>query len=230
MTVHRKLKKIIVAGIATMLFLCGCVQQKNIVEGNSSSVEGPSSKCILEFHGAISVKEVSQPLELYYYQIGDNQYSYEISVGGKKQSFPLREDFDVSTVAQGYDIQDVNQDGHDDLLIELGLYGKCKPWDCLVYSESLGYVEVIGYNELMIPHWSSESGMVVEEWNNGSTQYAINRYRILDSDLVLAECLTWEYIDGEISGYTISKRINGEMMVIADSVKDSEIELDYWYN
>lgn len=230
MTLHRKLKRIIATGIAIMLFLCGCTQQKNIVVETNSSIEETLPECILEFHGTIPVNEVSKPLALYYYQIGDNQYSYEISVAGKAQSFQLREDFDVSTIVQGYDIQDVNQDGHDDLLIEIGLYGKCKSWDCLVYSEGLGYVEVTGFHGLMIPHWSSESGMVVEEWNNASTQYAINRYRVIGSDLVLAECLTWEYVDGELSGYTIRKRVDDEMMVIVDSVKESEIDFDYWHS
>ena len=229
MTMHRKLKKFIAIGITIILFLSGCIQQKNIVVETCPSIDETLPECILEFHGTIPVNEVSKPLDLYYYQMGDNQYTYEISVDGKTQNFPLRDDFDVSTIAQGYEIQDVNQDGQNDLLIEIGLYGKCRPWSCLVYSKDLGYIEVSGFDELMIPHWSSENNMVVEEWTNGSTQYAINRYWIIGSELVLAESLTWEYIDGKVSGYTVRKKVDEEMIIIMNMVNESEIDFDYWY-
>lgn len=228
--IHRKLKTWIAAGIAGMLFLCGCSQQKDIVAETSAPTDETSSEYILEFHGTISVNDEAKTFDLYYYQIGEGQYAYDVSVDGNTQTFSLREDFDPSAITQGYEIQDVNQDGQYDLLIEIGLYGKYRPWSCLVYSEDLGYVEVSGFDELMIPHWSSAHNMVEEEWSNDATQYAINRYRVVGSDLILAESLTWEYVDGTLTGYTVRKRVDEEMKIILDKVKESEIDFDYWYN
>ena len=230
MVTRCKRRKSIAIGIVTMLFLCGCTRQKTTFVETSSPAEETLSECILEFHGTIPVNGASKTLDLYYCHINDHHYAYEIFIDGNMQTFPLREDFEASTVTRGYEIQDVNQDGQEDILIELGLYGKCMPWACFVYSEDSRYVAVPGFDELMIPHWSDKHGMVVEEWNNGSTQYAINRYRVIGNDLILTESLFWEYTDGNMSGYTIKKRVDGEMKVIRDKIKESEINLDDWYS
>lgn len=58
----------------------------------------------------------------------------------------------ISTIRQGLQIVDVNGDGSDDLLMDLGLTGQIKIALCLVYDKgSDDYVIVEGFTELAYP-------------------------------------------------------------------------------
>lgn len=58
----------------------------------------------------------------------------------------------ISTIRQGLQIVDVNGDGSDDLLMDLGLTGQIKIALCLVYDEeSDDYIIVEGFTELAYP-------------------------------------------------------------------------------
>ena len=48
-------------------------------------------------------------------------------------TYPLREDFMPKTVMDGMEIMDVNSDGVDDFLFDLGIYGQMRLKACLVY-------------------------------------------------------------------------------------------------
>lgn len=223
------MKKNIAIGIAFVLLLCGCTQRQAINIETTSSIEVTYPECIAVFHGTITINEEPEPLDLYYYKESNQNYSCKLAVAGQSKTIPLRDDFMLSTITRGFEIQDVNQDGKDDILIELGIYGKARSVACFVDITGGGFVEVTDFRKLFIPHWSSASGMVVDEWMADEGEFGIDHYVIEVDKLILAESLVWEYKNGNAPVYTESRNIDGEMIVIQDCVSESKLDLDYWY-
>ncbi len=152
------MKKLIVIGAAIALLLCGCSQQKDINQNvnieSTSSTEETLPKCIYEFHGTIMINEEKVPLDLYYYKESEQNYSYELVVADQSKTYPLLEYFIPHSISYGFKIQDVNQDGINDIFVELGQYGKMMPVDCFVCTAELGYIRVEGFSELYDPSGS----------------------------------------------------------------------------
>lgn len=187
------------------------------------------NKPCLEFHGDIIVKETKQTVDLFYYQTGDYEFHCELVIGGETIVIPLREDFMASTVHQGFEILDVNQDGFDDILMEHGIFGQIRIFSCYVYTSG-GYEAVPGFEDLSNPEWLDSDGVITEQWstmpNNG-----VNRYRIQGTQLILEESMLCHHIAEPQGGpwYTIKRRINDELIVVQENVSESEIDLNYWY-
>lgn len=224
-----KMKKAIALGIAIALLLCGCTQQQEINMESNPSIEETLPECILEFHGTVTINEEAEPLDLYYYKESEQNYSYKLVVAGQSKTSPLRKDFIPSTVMYGFEIQDVNQDGIHDIIIELGVYGKMKPADCFIGTAELDYIQVAGFSELYNPVWMPASGTIIDSGRGGAGEYWMDRYEVHESELVLIESLSWKYTDGSSPKYTEKKIINGKTVIVQDSVSESEIDIERWY-
>lgn len=62
----------------------------------------------------------------------------------------MRDDLLPSSLS-GFEICDVNRDGKDDILINLGIYGKARPMDCFLGTEESDFIRMDDFTELFIP-------------------------------------------------------------------------------
>lgn len=186
------------------------------------------TQSLLYFKDDLTICREKVPLSLCYYQDGAN-FFYTLTTPNWTESFPLRDGFDPLTIDMGLEIQDVNQDGMDDIIVELGLYGKTSPWNCFVHTQESKFTQVDGFSDLFAPRWSETSHMIIDSGIGGAADFWIGRYEIKGSALVLVERLRWEYIDGGAPLYTEERIIDGETIVVHDAVPESKIDLEYWY-
>ena len=218
----------------TAVLLCGCAGQKALdaeppasaQEVLEETAEGAVAECITEFHGTITVNEKPEPVDLYYYQESENEYFYELDVGGQSITVPMRDDLLPSSLS-GFEICDVNRDGKDDILINLGIYGKARPMDCFLCTEESDFIRMDDFTELFIPVWKPASGTILDCGGAGDT-YWMKRYKVVGTELVLLETLDWIYINGGSPRYTQKKLVNGELITVLDSVPESEVDLTRW--
>lgn len=212
----KKYRFILLLALAALLAGCGSAPETE-APVETAIAEAP----LLSFTGSLN----GEDLELQYFED-----SYTLKVGGHAQTIPLTGRLMVSSVGQGFQIVDLNQDGMDDVLIELGIRGQCMPMDCFLWQshKTQGPVLLPEFENLMIPRWSEELNMVINEWHNGPGEYAIERYVIEDDRLVLVESLTWSYETGSPL-YTVRKTVDGELVTVLDQVPEREIDLDSWY-
>ena len=128
--INCKIPKTAVIGMTAVL-LCECAGQKALdaeppasaQEVLEETAEGAVAECITEFHGTITVNEKPEPVDLYYYQESENEYFYELDVGGQSITVPMRDDLLPSSLS-GFEICDVNRDGEE---IEVSIKGRHDP-------------------------------------------------------------------------------------------------------
>ena len=193
---------------------------------NESQEEG----LLLTFYGSVNIDGEEQPISVKYCQDADTLYYIELAIPKTNITIPLRDDFMLDSIEHGFEVCDINSDGNDDLIIELGIYGQTRPARCFVFTEENGYIEIPEFADLSSPRLVSTSKTVIDEWHSGLTEYGIDRYIIVGAHLLLEESLYWIYENGQDPLYTESKNINGNMVIIRENLKESEIDFDYWYN
>lgn len=86
----------------------------------------------------------------------------------------------AETIGQGLTIADVNDDGSDDLLLDLGLIGQMYHTVCFVYDAEKGFVEVEGSSELSTPQYNGGL-FVTEEPGRPGHEY----YQVIGDKLIL---------------------------------------------
>lgn len=89
----------------------------------------------------------------------------------------MRDDLLPSSLS-GFEICDVNRDGKDDILINLGIYGKAKPMDCFLCTEESDFIRMADFTELFIPVWKPASGTILDCGGSGDT-YWMKRYKVI---------------------------------------------------
>lgn len=185
---------------------------------------------LLEYNGSVHIDGEKQPISVKYYKNTAPLYYVELALPKTNITIPLRDDFMLDSIEHGFEVCDINSDGNDDLIIELGIYGQTRPARCFVFTEENGYIEIPEFADLSSPRLVSTSKTVIDEWHSGLTEYGIDRYIIVGAHLLLEESLYWIYENGQDPLYTESKNINGNMVIIRENLKESEIDFDYWYN
>lgn len=231
----REIPKTVVSGIVAALLLCGCIQQKApeieippaVEKVPEETAEEVPMECIAEFHGTLTVNQKSEPIDLYYYRGSENKYWYALNVAGRSKTFPMHDDVMPASLG-GFEIYDVNQDGMDDILIGLGIYGKSRPMDCFLSTEASEFILMEDFSELFCPAWRPDSCTIVDSGGSGDA-YWMRRYKISGTELVLLETLDWIYVNGGAPRYTQKKLVNGELVTVLDSVPESQVDLDRWY-
>ena len=89
---------------------------------------------------------------------------------------------DAESIEQGLIIMDVNKDGYDDLLLDLGLFGQQYHSVCFVHSPGGNYIEVAGFTDLSSPEYDVNEGIfTVEE----PGEFGYKKYLIMEDELLL---------------------------------------------
>lgn len=208
--------------------------EEDVIPARERKAQLPSSiengrNLVKKFYGDIVIDGSPQSISLNYYEVGTKCYYAELTVGVKVFQIPLEEIFWPETVETGFQICDVNQDGHSDIVIEEGIMEQFRFADCFVYEPSKGFVEVPGFSGLYSPTWSEESKVVIEEWSS-PTLHVINRYSLSGAELVLQESLSWKYTNGGVPLYRQQNLVNGEMVTVGENISETDIDLEYWYS
>lgn len=164
-----------------------------------------------------------------------NFYQVMVSVGDSSKNpscsfcdtVSLVDDFNPETIDIGYLISDVNSDGDDDILIDLGVASPYRFFNCYVYdSNKMNFTKVKDFSSLPDPKIISDDGIVISCWKDGPVAYGADKYHIVGSDLQLSSRLTqsYAYDNGERPRYTEEKMINGRLTIIKENVLGDEID------
>lgn len=134
------------------------------------------------------------------------------------------------SIEQGLLVLDVNHDGSDDFLMELGIRGHMYHSICFVYdSNKQEYVEVPGFRVLDTPVYYPEQGyflvpsdgdFIYEDGYRAQT----DKYIIEENRLILIEQLLYKYLgEGEGYRYRVQQIRDGEIIITQKDVLEEEI-------
>ena len=142
-------------------------------------------------------------------------------------TYPLREDFMPKTVMDGMEIMDVNSDGVDDFLFDLGIYGQMRLKACLVYNdETQQFVFVNDFEELNNPTFLN--GYFVTEPMPMDAPRIFDKYLLDGIKLCHVGRLSiTDYSDTQ-KFYTESEQVNGAWIITKDMVTENNIDLSSW--
>ncbi|MCM1224851.1 MAG: hypothetical protein NC548_61425 [Lachnospiraceae bacterium] len=135
-------------------------------------------------------------------------------------------DFNPETTDIGYLISDVNGDGNDDILIDLGVAEPYRFFNCYIYDTNrMNFTKVDSFSSIPDPRIISNDGIILSHWKDGPVIYGADKYQIVGSDLQLLSRLTksYAYDNGEHPRYTEEKMIDGRLMIIKENVLGDEI-------
>lgn len=242
----RSMKKSILYFIAVAtLFMCsGCSQ-----EGASAS-SAPSWKDGLEVvrqdtvvvanleHGELVCERTDRlnKEDGRYYsdiEIRSKEGDYKRHIAHATRFAPIE-----GTIQIGLQGVDLNGDGSEDLIMDIGASGKLLPSYAFVYDiGSDCFVPICGYSLLGFPslHFGADGRpMIIEDcitnWLDDSRDYdsAWNKYLVSGRQLELVETVKLKYF-GDTGGYfTETKLVNGEWKVTRSNVKEGDFDLEAW--
>lgn len=90
---------------------------------------------------------------------------------------------DPGSIKCGLSIVDVNADGYDDFILDLGLFGHVYHSACFVHSPGGTYAEVAGFDNLPYPEYDANDGtFTVEE----PGEFGYQKYLIMEDELLPA--------------------------------------------
>ena len=176
---------------------------------------------------SIQIDVQSQKETAYLYQV---KVSVSNSSGNPFCSFIdnfSTDDFNPETIDIGYLISDVNGDGNDDILIDLGGATPYRYFNCYVYDfNKMNFIKVNGFSSLPDPKIISDDEIVISYWKDGPVTYGADKYQIVGSDLQLLSRLiqSYAYDNGERPRYTEEKMIDGRITIIKENVLEDEID------
>ncbi len=143
-------------------------------------------------------------------------------------SYQLPEDFEPVTITDGVEVIDMNKDGIDDFLFDLGAYGKMIKKACLVYdNEAQQYIFVEDFEKLNSPTFLEEYGCFVTAPIPMAIPISYNRY-LLDGT-ILRHVGILSITQSESNAlYTEYEQVNEEWVTTKDMVKENDVELTKW--
>ncbi len=135
-----------------------------------------------------------------------------------------RDDFMPDTIQDGSQIIDVNQDGNDDVMLDLGVYGWAQLYACFVYDPfSRELLQVSEFEEHPFPEVLSDEGIVLFHGKDGATTYWVDRYRVEGNQLTLLGRLT-QIMGQSVLRYTEEVMSDGILIKIKENVTEKEID------
>lgn len=205
-------------------------------EGSERAVE--DDLIISRYHGGIETEDGLILYDITTKQLVEYQYIMDLQFydyGSKKLIqqliYTLRNDFMSDTVRKGFQVVDINNDGNDDIIIDLGIYGKFRFAVCYVYDpDQKGYYQLIGFDDLMSPEYVIDQGIIFEEWRGDATEYGLNKYFVNGNEMVLVASLYLKYGTPTSPICTEKILINGEMVIVKENVPLEEIDSNEWNN
>ena len=137
------------------------------------------------------------------------------------------------TIHDGFQLADVNGDGYDDIILDLGMQGRRYAAVCFVYVPSEDCFAMLeGYDELSNPEYVKEQGLLYESWYENWGSYreeGINKYSVDGTEMRLTASLSILNQSGT-DCYTEKRLVDGEMVTVKENVRESEIDDLYgWY-
>lgn len=142
------------------------------------------------------------------------------------------------TIQIGLQGVDLNGDGSEDLIMDLGASGKLLPSYAFVYDrENDCFVPICGYSGLGYPslHFGADGRPMIiadciVDWLDDNRDYdsAWNKYLVSGRQLELVGTVTLKYF-GDTGGYFTEKQlVNGEWKVVRSNVKEGTFDLEAW--
>lgn len=141
-----------------------------------------------------------------------------------ESGYEYRQEYSLHHNIRKISILDVNADGYEDIVIELGFGAQIGTEACLQYDPGTArFVNVEGYQEIPNGVPSKGRNEIIGVEPDGMTHYYM-KYTIQDFKAVLIGILTQtaSVIDGK-NHYTEEKLIDGKLTVVKDDVKGTEI-------
>ncbi len=179
--------------------LSGDIWKIENVRAGSAYGETP----IYQYAGSVFVAGKRQPCEIVVRkdQNISERYVAEISFSGAASEIPPRniqygmpDTFLPETLQDGSRILDVNRDGNDDILLDLGVYGWPQYYACFVYDSTRNeFLPVPGFEEHPFPEVIEEEGIVLFYWKSSAAEYGADKYRIEGNALQMLGRLTKLY-------------------------------------
>ncbi|WP_347280310.1 hypothetical protein [uncultured Phocaeicola sp.] len=143
-------------------------------------------------------------------------------------SYQLPEDFDPVTITDGVEVIDMNKDGIDDFLFDLGVYGKISKKVCLVYNnEAQQYIFIDDFEELNSPAFLKEYGYFVTAPIPMDLPMTYDRYLLDGTILHHVGRLSISQSESNTL-YTEYEQVNGEWITTKDMVNENDVELTKW--
>lgn len=144
-------------------------------------------------------------------------------------SYDLKGDIPV---LHGIYPKDVNQDGYEDILIQLGGHGNIGPvWACYVYDKSEEqFVYIEGFEDLLGLEINKEIRSVYYE--GGGSYYRLERYIIHNNELLLEGRLTQELNEQDSEYYILCTEEHyeeGKLVYVNKEISVDEIDMDFWH-
>ncbi len=196
---------------------------------------------VYQYSGNVSVagKQQKGNITVHKNQEADNDYIMDFTFTDSKSGEVLQQlqykypdDFMPGTIQEGSQILDINQDGNDDIMLDLGVYGWPQLYACFVYDASInGYVEVPEFDEHPFPEVLKEEGVVLFHGKDGATAYWVEKYRVEGNQLYLLGRLTKTLEQGQSAWlYKEQAMVDGVMTMIKENVTAAEIKnYDAWH-
>ncbi len=170
-------------------------------------------------------------------QEATDNYSMELTFinadsGEKLQQLQYKfpDDFMPSTIQDGSRIVDLNYDGNDDIMLDLGVYGWARLYECFVYDSSLdAFLQVPGFEEHPFPDVLSDEGIVLFHWKDGAATYGVDKYKVEGNQLRMLGRLTKIFGQSGVR-YTEETMIDGALVQIKKDVTAEKIDhFDAWH-
>ena len=178
-------QKVFVLVVIISFFLSSCGQEvqfnhKNEIENSeevekaviSAQPENPISRYYGGLHVVRNSRLITYDIKTYYEdEIAHGKIEFVFSEFGEELSFQTLEYeigyFWPETVRQGLLVDDVNGDGNEDIILELGIRGKAGHSICYVYDEATArYKAVDKFDELLNPKWYPELNVIIASLDN----------------------------------------------------------------
>lgn len=126
--------------LSLFIFLCSCKASPS-QQNDELSKSTDDGTVISYYHGStLSFDDVCVYYDIKTYEDKSSSYhiSYEFEITGKspnrqKLTYSIPDGFMPDTITQGLLIVDVNNDGHSDILMDLGFYSHFSRSICLIY-------------------------------------------------------------------------------------------------
>lgn len=146
----------------------------------------------------------------------------------QRLDFPLSSAFDPDTRSYLWQAEDVDGDGSQDLLLDMGEYQDGPRAMCFLFDgEKNGYVPLAGFDRYIFLGFDREGGYVCSAMGSGSLQ-SFEKIRVVEGRMELMARVTINYGLPEEQRCSEYADVYGKWLPVKDRVPQSEINWDDW--
>lgn len=164
-----------------------------------------------------------------------NESSYTMYLGfsdprglTQRLDFPLSASFDPDSLSYIWQAEDLDGDGSQDLLLDMGEYQGGPRAMCFVFDkEKNGYVPLSGFDRYIFLGFDREGGYVCTVMSSGDNRI-FDKIRVVDGRMERIASLTVNYNRPEEQRCSEYAAVNGIWLSVKDRVPVSEINWDDW--